>query len=220
MPVPLWSLFSAEWEEELNREPRIAYFKLHEAIRRKGEFLGMSEELCDLKIHNLAMVIRRYEPICLATSVEWEDFRAIFGSRLPRKLNTPYYVLFYRILELMLICQQDMAEVEPYEKVDFVFDEQGEIGRRAIAFYGHVKDICPPEIRKMLGATPVMRDDKHIVALQAADLVAGQIRCKAACLHESRPVLDLITSRGCEKLDQSFLAEKLAMLALGTGGAK
>jgi hypothetical protein len=220
MPVPQWGLFSDEWEKELKREPRITYFKLHEAIRKEGEFLGMSEGLCDRKIHNLAMVIRRHEPICLATSVEWDNFRAIFGERLPRELNTPYCVLFYRILELMVICQQDMVEVEPYEKVDFVFDEQGEIGRRAIAFYGQVKDVCPPEIQKMLGATPVMRDDKQVVALQAADLVAGQIRRKAEFPLEPRPALNLITSQGCEKLDQSFLAEILDRLAMGTGGAE
>lgn len=213
MPVPKWTAFSDDWKAELDKEPSIAYFKATEAAHQEGQFLRISIEQRDRKVQELAAVIQKYEPICLATSVAWDDFRAVFGGRVSDKLAKPYYILFYRILELMLACQQEMTEIEPYEKVDFVFDDQGKIGRFAASFYHQIKTACLPEIQRMLGANPIQRDDKEVVALQAADMVAWHVHRRAVCPEEHLPILRLITTGGCERLDKEFLAEKLDKLA-------
>jgi hypothetical protein len=127
MPAPKWAAFSDEWKECLKKEPKIAYFKSHEAMTQQSEFLGKRVDVCDHKVKDLADIIHRSAPICLATSVTWSDYREVFGGKLPNNIDDPYFILFYRILELMMICQQDIAEVERYDKVDFTFDEQGKL---------------------------------------------------------------------------------------------
>ena len=39
-----WDGFSNEWQSRLDEHPKIKYFKMHEAARRKGEFEGWSIE--------------------------------------------------------------------------------------------------------------------------------------------------------------------------------
>lgn len=212
LPTHRWAHFSGEWLECLNKHPRITYFKSHEAATGEKEFLGMTVDSCNAKLMELADIIRRNSPICLATSLAWSDYQVVFERKLPKQIDNPYFILFYRILELMLICQQEIYEIEPYEKVDFTFDQQGKLGRTALRFYSQVRDSCTPEMRKMLGTCPDMGDDKKIAALQASDMVAWQIHRKFQFPKEPRPALNLITSRGCERLDQEFLTETLRKL--------
>ena len=209
LPVPQWVDFSSDWQKELLREPRIDYFKWSEAQHRNGQFAGKGE-FCACKILDLARVIQKHQPICLCTSLSWRDYKAEFASKVPQEVDNPYYILFYRIIELMLQCQQEIKDYEPYEKVDFTFDEQGKIGAIAVQWYYQIRSNATPEIQRMLGATPIFRDDRQIVALQAADLVAGQIRYKAQFPDQPTPALNLITSKGCERLDRRYLADLLA----------
>lgn len=59
---------------------------------------------------------------------------------------------------------------------DFVFDEQGPVGVDAVAWYSHFKSTQKPHISALMGSTPIFRDDKLFLPLQAADMVAGHKR--------------------------------------------
>jgi hypothetical protein len=60
--------------------------------------------------------------------------------------------------------------------VDFIFDEQGGVGAQAAMVYRWLKEAQDPSIRDLLGAPPIFRDDKQVVALQAADMLAWHLR--------------------------------------------
>src|SRR5207249_4436298 len=46
----------------------------------------------------------------------------------------------------------------------------------AVAFYDHYKRLQKPEIAALMGSTPIFRDDKLVLPLQAADMVAWHKR--------------------------------------------
>jgi hypothetical protein len=88
-------------------------------------------------------------------------------------LRHPYILLFYALLIKVAQWQYDAGQRVP---TDFVFDEQGSVGAEAVAFYSYYKRIQKPEIAALMGSTPIFRDDKLILPLQAADMVAWHKR--------------------------------------------
>jgi len=59
---------------------------------------------------------------------------------------------------------------------DLDFDEQGRTGQFAVDIYPLMKAAASPEMGLMLGRTPNLLDDKKVVPLQAADLLAWSLR--------------------------------------------
>jgi hypothetical protein len=45
-----WERFSDEWQFQLHRDPRIDYFKMHEAVARVGQFEGWNKEFVLCKV--------------------------------------------------------------------------------------------------------------------------------------------------------------------------
>jgi hypothetical protein len=81
--------------------------------------------------------------------------------------------------------------------VDFTFDEQGGLGDDAALWYGWLKDERNPSIRKLMGSTPIFRNDKEVVPLQAADMYAWHLRREyERGGSEHLPALDLLRGRG------------------------
>jgi hypothetical protein len=60
--------------------------------------------------------------------------------------------------------------------VDYVFDEKGDAGAEALLWYSATKDAQQPDIRNLMGSTPVFKSDEEVLPLQAADLVAWRYR--------------------------------------------
>jgi hypothetical protein len=68
--------------------------------------------------------------------------------------------------------QVDRGELD--KRVDLVFDEMSGMMAECITFYRDAKEKFPPE-KKAISGTMTEADDKEVEALQAADLLAGQI---------------------------------------------
>ena len=61
-------------------------------------------------------------------------------------------------------------------KTEWVFDDQGPVGAETVVWYSHMKSLEPPHLAEKWGGTPIFRNDKDILPLQAADLVAWHRR--------------------------------------------
>lgn len=68
----------------------------------------------------------------------------------------------------------DKAKVEG--KVDWIFDDQGRVGKEANRLYDFIAASLPSETRTRMGNKPIFGHDKSISPLKAADLYAWQIR--------------------------------------------
>ena len=60
------------------------------------------------------------------------------------------------------------------QRVDFVFDEQGELLKTCIEVYREFKVKFPPELKALAGNVSEA-DDKQVPSLQAADFLVGQM---------------------------------------------
>lgn len=167
--------FSDDWRAELARRPCIEYFKMAEANDRSGQFQGMPDEFVKCKINDLMTVIDRYQPDGIYSALSWPDYRAVLERSMPAAfMGNPYHLLFPAVFDAIMFCQKRQGTFP--QTVDVDFDEQGNAGWFARLCFELVKERCEPDVRKMLGRTPLMLDDKQVMPLQAADMLAWNIR--------------------------------------------
>ena len=105
-------------------------------------------------------------------------------------------------------------------EVDFVFDQHGKLGKKARDWWYEFKDKVADDIGQWLGEEPVFRDEKKVVALQAADMVAWFTR-REAVTGFSKPDQQRI----CQSLKEyqstvELHAEGLENMAIDLGVAK
>jgi hypothetical protein len=80
----------------------------------------------------------------------------------------PYYLWFRYITGLLAGWQHKLNLLEP---IDFIFDDDSEKVKIPVG-WELMKSTAMPEISCMMGDTPIFRDDKKTMPLQAADLYA------------------------------------------------
>lgn len=178
--APKWEEFADEWARVLRAPPAIDYCKMAEAQNLRGQFLGWSEQKRDAKVNALAAIVRDHSPWSVHTSVSRKEYDAIVAPVAPFPLRHPYTVCFLGILSAASRGQHALG-MEPPLPVDFVFDEQNGLEDVAVTTYRWLRDNKEPEIRDLLGATPIFRDDKRVLPLQAADMLAWHIRRSHEC---------------------------------------
>lgn len=168
-----WIAFSNAWEEALKEHPAIEYFKMSEAHSLKGQFERWQEKDRDAKVSRLAKVIRDFDVLSIQVSVSRTDYNRIIRPVAPHGLGNAYFTLFYGVIITLTRTHQQMGITMP---VDFIFDEQGGMGQQTALFYDYVKSQQIPELQGLLGVQPIFRDDKKVMPLQAADMLAWKIR--------------------------------------------
>ncbi len=92
----------------------------------------------------------------------------------PHGLGNAYFACFYGLIFCTAKTQKQLG-IENIP-IDFVFDDQGGLGDEAAFFYRYLKQQHEPELECVLGSTPIFRDDKKVLPLQAADMMAWQVR--------------------------------------------
>jgi len=171
--VDSWLNFSKDWKEELDRIPAMPYFKMNEIVRtRSGPFKGWTEVARQERLNSFAKVIRKHALVRVDSRIKIEDYERYIKGKVHPDLDHPYFICFYQIATATLKFQ---VQNRWQEHVDFIFDEQGNIGLEAIKWWGLLKAILPAHER-LIGETPTFRDDKKMLPLQAADFYAWSIR--------------------------------------------
>lgn len=169
-----WISFSKAWDKELRSEPSIEYFKMSEAQNRQGQFYGWSEEMRDLKVKKLAGIIKNHSGLSIQCSVSRKKYNDIVRPVAPHGLGNAYFSCFYGLIFSTARAQDELGIKNI--PIDFIFDEQGDMGDEAVMFYRYMKEHQQPSINSVLGSSPIFRDDKKIVPLQAADMLVWLVR--------------------------------------------
>jgi hypothetical protein len=185
----VWASFSDDWQKKLDANPRIEYFKMREAQNLSGQFFGWDPIVRNRKVHAMADVIEEHEPWSIEAYMSKAQYQRIVAPIVPHDIRHPYLDLFYALIIKLAHWHYSLGLQIP---VDFVFDEQGEIGEEAVMWYSHIKSLQPPEIQALMGSTPIFRDDKKVLPLQAADLLAWHLRRgrEERNKNEYRPVME------------------------------
>jgi len=190
-----WERFTEAWDKELKFSPSIKYFNHNEAMGRKDEFEGWTESERDAKMMSLAGVIARYDLIGLIGHVKIPELAALFqNSIIPKRrlrsivtYTEPYHHACQCVVAVTL-GYQVVKVGNVTDRVDFIFDEGVPFLDDIVANYPRLKNVLPPEAVKIAG-TIVAENDKNVVALQAADFLAGQKLLELRLKTEPPPLL-------------------------------
>jgi hypothetical protein len=180
-PAADWKLFSDEWEEVCNCDPKTPDFHMAEAYRIKGKYRWKDEDQRDDKLTKLVSVLRHHAGYRVDSVLKREHYEQFVRGKLPPMIDDPYFICFYNVV--LSACHL-LNKIQAVGTVDWIFDEQGKIGREAVEWYYWVREHAPPKVRARLGVTPTFRDDNEILPLKAADMFAWQIRRH---LNEEQP---------------------------------
>lgn len=188
----VWSFFSDAWKTVLDAPPAIEYFHMAEAENLNEQFKGWSAEQRDAKVGALADVIVKFHPWSISCSISREKHERIVRSVLPYDLRKPFVDCFLAIIVKLAQWHDEMGETLP---VYIVFDECGITPGESAFFYNSAKNALGPEARKMLGGPPIFGDDKKILPIQAADMLAWHLRRQMEIRNatEVRPVWEKLS---------------------------
>lgn len=167
-----WAKFSDDWDAELRAAPSIDYLHMVEATNLRGQFRGWDPADRDRKVCRLAKLIRGYRPWSVEVSVSGKEYREIMKPVSPHLFGGPYFACFYATISVVEKYHRSMGLDVP---VDFIFDENGRMGDDTVMMRRWVMDSAP-ELRRILASSPIFRDDKKVVPLQAADMLAWHLR--------------------------------------------
>jgi hypothetical protein len=184
-----WAAFSYDWRAALDASPSINYFKMVEAANLRDQFEGWSREQADAKIHRLTPIIKKYTGIRVSISIDKRAFfkhlRSIAFPVRNNNVDKPYCLAFQRVLlevQRMQLLHSFYFGYKP-RPVDFIFDEQGEIGLEAQGTWLTLKRVAErlaqagkTDFRPCFDAMPKFEDEKSFLPLQASDLYAWHLR--------------------------------------------
>src|SRR5439155_4541192 len=101
-------------------------------------------------------------------------------------MRQPYVMLFHYMLVSAVSEAVDRGQIRPME---IVFDEQTVFRPAIVAEYQGLRDeeLSHPKRLAVMPLLPGFRDDREFVILQAADLLAGDIRLTAENSPDNPP---------------------------------
>lgn len=193
-----WEDFAEKWYAQLKRDYPIDYCRMANAEAGDGPFLGMDSIWRKRKIKDLALVVRQCNPVPFACQMTWKDYEEIVVGNVPSGFENPYAVPFFQMMKSIADFQIKSNELHPfgYLPVDFIFDEQGEAGMQCLKWFGPLKSKVPDPFKTIMSNTPQFKDDRAVMPLQAADMLAWHIRREHQFPSEERPTTALLNPDG------------------------
>ena len=171
--VLAWEMFSDAWAATLKADPPIDYFHMVEAHNRRDAFAGFSAAERTKKVFALARVIQHFEPLPFHASIAIADFDELLKPYVPYPMATPYFPLVYAVMFGIARLHKERGVTLP---CDFIFDEHQGLSAKVNTFWDQMGQGLPPETKALIGGSPVFRDDKQVLPLQAADMLVWHVR--------------------------------------------
>ncbi|MCL4710686.1 MAG: DUF3800 domain-containing protein [Pseudorhodoplanes sp.] len=168
-----WALFSEAWDEELRAAPAIEYLKMAEAQNLRDQFTGWTPGGRDEKLRGLARVIRHFQPFSFEFSVSRAQYSSIVKPASPRGLGNAHFVCCFGMVS-SLARYADGAGVRM--PIKFIFDQQDGVSTDIGLFFDRMTQSLPKSARKLISGSPTFEDDKLVLPLQAADMLAWHVR--------------------------------------------
>lgn len=168
-----WELFSEAWDEELQRSPKIEYFKMREARALRDQFHGFSGEQRDEKIRQLARIIAHFKPISFEFSVGLDPFSEFMTDDVPHGLSDPRFSSAFAVISMLTGFVAESGYKLP---IDFIFDEMEGVDINTLILFDLLRKGLPKNRRRLISGLPMFLNDRNFVQLQAADMLVWHLR--------------------------------------------
>ncbi|HEY6183905.1 MAG TPA: DUF3800 domain-containing protein [Terriglobales bacterium] len=179
-----WDVFGDSWRTVLNGPPRLDYFKASEAesLRENGQWAGVSVDQRNAIINSLIHVIGKHALRSISVRVNQTDYNEIIKPYVPPVWDHAYYYLFTGFMAAATSAEKYFGKNDP---IEFYFDNTDKkLKKRSRMLYGQVANI--PQFRNRVHDIHY-EDEKTVLPLQAADLLAWQIRRRFCIEEQPRP---------------------------------
>jgi hypothetical protein len=175
-PTVKWAAFSEAWRAVLEIPPRLEYFKMKEAWALRGQFEGWSAARRNERLVELYNVAQEYTSGEFIVSFNPAALKRAYKI-WPKEFSHPYY---FSVPLLMTELARNMEKLKlERQPIEFIYDSQLHEKDKLIAAWewGSARaNPDPPDLLDILRNPPTFRDDKEVLPLQAADLLAWWVR--------------------------------------------
>jgi hypothetical protein len=174
-----WAAFSDAWQRVLDIAsprglPKLNYLKTTQAFRnrdRASQFYDWTDAERNERLLLFAKTVNQYALISVQTIIPVEIYKRVLG---PITKQSAYWLAFHSLIaelaEFLIARNID-------DKVEIYFDRQGDESEDRIReSYREVAKQVPAASAAKIAGTPDFRDDKDVLPLQAADLIAWHVR--------------------------------------------
>jgi hypothetical protein len=168
-----WEKFSDDWANALQSVRPLEYFKMREAIALEEQFYNWSAPERDKLLSTLVNIIDNNVVTGVCNVVPNIYWRALFKNRFSTKMNNPYGMSYHGIISAAYSFQWHAGTSY---KIEFIFDEHRNDIRNIHAVWEQHRLNSHPKVKPMIGNKPQSGDDKKLLQLQAADMLAWRMR--------------------------------------------
>lgn len=187
--VEAWDSFDGSWLNILDGPPKLEYFKASEAesLRPNGQWAAVTKEQRDARIAAFIDVIGQHAKRAFYVRTRQQDYNDIIKPYVPSEWDNAYFFLFISCIAAAISLEKYAGSGAP---IDFVFDnaDKKRIANPSLRLYDKFGDLSHFSGR----ITNIhYEDDKIFRPLQAADLLAWQIRRRYCVDGENRPEFEL-----------------------------
>lgn len=184
-PADRWASFSDEWRSFLNEPPALKYWKTSHVMSFRGQLTNWSREDRDEKLAKATSIIQKYNFLGFSVMMLHDHYVDVFSDLLHAKQWHPYRILLGGLVSYL---DSYLLEHSIDEPVEVFLDTQTEQKADAIAAWQEEFAFHPHRRRSVFSSEPSWGDEKEILPIQAADMIAWEIRQGAAKTLRNKPI--------------------------------
>jgi len=179
---PIWKDIAEDWKNALDGPPKIDYFRMSECFAamegkesNSGQFRGFSSAEATSRLNALVGVLEKHgQSLAWVHSIiTWDTFLNVLTESEREYYKTPYFFCVRGVIEG---CEEMLrAANAPSVDVQFVFDEQPGLDLLIHLAWNITKLWADPKDIAVMGGLSFC-DDKKVLPLQCADLLAWHVR--------------------------------------------
>jgi len=175
-----WFKLSHEWNQVLSIDPPIKYFKLREAIRQPpfNQFRGFSTDQCNSRIALFRGLIEKYCLAECAIAFRMDHFKNGYAANMPFPSRSLRSAFCFAWLHLTFTVAKNLHRIGlPRQEIEFVLDHRLKEETRIISGFRNAQSMqralgFPSLVDDVMQYPPVFADDKQVLPLQSADMLA------------------------------------------------
>lgn len=163
-----WAQFDKQWRRALDQNGA-PYLHMREFAHFRGPFTGWTEKQRRFLLGQCVAAINSVHAIAVGAAMSVEDFKTLDHEGQSR-LQDPFFFCFQEVIRGVAL--NATFEPEDYQ-ADMIFSQQDEFRPKAMKLWNAM--LQDSDVRTRMGSL-VFRNMRDVPALQAADLLAYELR--------------------------------------------